>query len=129
VAGIMASIAGPVHLVEEKVLDHFNDEVKKEGKRWVPDSGASNHMSDMQEIFVELDTNIHGTVRFGDGSVVEIMGIGTILFVCRNGKHMALTGVYLIPKLTTNIMSLGQLDEIGYEVLIRDGVMEVHDEH
>jgi hypothetical protein len=118
-----------VHLVEEKVFSHFSDEVKKNGKRWVLDSGASNHMTDVREVFAELDTNIHGTVRFGDGSVVEIEGIGTILFVCRNGEHKVLVCVYLIPKLSTNIVSLGQLDEIGYEVLIKNGVMKVWDEH
>jgi hypothetical protein len=36
--------------------------------------------------------------------------------------------VYLIPKLTTNIVSLGQLDEIGYEVVINGCVMRVRDE-
>jgi hypothetical protein len=46
-------------------------------------------------------------VRFGDGSIVEIEGIGSILYVCMNGDHIVLAGVYLIPKLTTNIMSLG----------------------
>jgi hypothetical protein len=66
-----------------------------------------NHKTGVREVFTELDTNIHGTIRFGDGYVVEIEGIGTILFVCRNGEHGVLTGVYLIPKLTTNIVSLG----------------------
>jgi hypothetical protein len=108
-AGITTSTARQVHLVEEKVFSHFNDEVKKNGKRWVLDSGASNHMTDVREVFAELDTNIHGTVRFGDGSVVEIEGIGTILFVCRNGEHRVLTVMYLIPKLTTNIVSLGSV--------------------
>jgi hypothetical protein len=78
----MTPTSSPVHLVEEKVFAHFNDEVKKEGKRCVLNSGASNHMTGVQEVFDELDTNIHDTVRFGDRSVVEIEGIGTILFVC-----------------------------------------------
>jgi hypothetical protein len=29
-----------VHLVEEKVLVHFNDEVKRDSKWWVLDSGT-----------------------------------------------------------------------------------------
>jgi hypothetical protein len=85
-------------------------------------------MTGVRSVFTELDTNIRGTVRFRDGSVVEIEEIGTVLFTCKDGEHISLTGVYLIPKLTTNIVSLGQLDEIGYEVLICRGVMRLWDE-
>jgi hypothetical protein len=31
-----------------------------------------NHKTGVREVFTELDTNIHGTIRFGDGYVVEI---------------------------------------------------------
>ena len=54
-----------------------------------------------------LDSKVCGNVRFGDGSVVEIEGCGTIVFICKNGEHRALTGVYYIPKLKANIISLG----------------------
>jgi hypothetical protein len=63
-------------------------------------------MTGVWEVFTELDTNVHGTMKFGDGSVVEIEGIDTILFVCKTSEHKMLSGVYLIPKLTTNIISL-----------------------
>jgi hypothetical protein len=75
-------------------------------------------MTGIHAVFAELNTNIQGTVHFGDGSVVEIVGVGTVLFVCKTGNHRSLNGVYLIPKLTTNIISLDQLDEVGYEVSI-----------
>jgi hypothetical protein len=41
----------PVDMVEEKVFAHFNDEVKMESRRWVLDSGASNHMTGVREAF------------------------------------------------------------------------------
>jgi hypothetical protein len=85
-------------------------------------------MTGVWEVFTELDTNVYNTVKFGVGSVVEIEGIGTIMFVCKNGEHKTLSSVYLIPKLTTNIISLGQMDVLGYEMVIRDGVMWVCDE-
>ena len=77
--------------------------------------------------FSELDTGIQGTVKFGDGSVVNIQGRGIVLFKCKNGEHQALTGVYHIPRLTANIMSLGQLDAEGFKILIEDGVLRVWD--
>ena len=45
-----------------------------------PRHGATNHMTSVRSAFFELDTGVHGTVRFGDGSVVDIEGRGTILF-------------------------------------------------
>ncbi|WVZ62955.1 hypothetical protein U9M48_012643 [Paspalum notatum var. saurae] len=77
--------------------------------------------------FSELDTSITGTVKFGDNSLIDIAGQGTILFSCSNGGHRALTGVYYIPRLRSNIVSLGQLDECGCKVLIDDGVLRIRD--
>jgi hypothetical protein len=117
-----------MHPVEEKVFTHFNNEVKTESRRWLLDSRASNQMTGIHGAFTEIDTNVCNTVRFRDGSIVEIEGIGSILFVCRNGEDRVHAGVYMIPKLTTNIVSLGQLDELGYEVLIKSSVMWDGDE-
>jgi hypothetical protein len=52
-------------------------------------------------------------MKFGDGSVVDIERRGTILFMGNGGEHHRLSGVYLIPQLKANIVSLGQLDEGG----------------
>ena len=69
-----------------------------------------------------------GSVRFGDGSWVQIHGRDTVLFRCKDGEHRALTDVYFIPELRSSIVSLGQLDEHGAEVLIRDGVLRIKDQ-
>jgi hypothetical protein len=76
-------------------------------KRWILDTGASNHMTGI----AGLDFGVVGTVRFGDGSVMRIEGCDTILFACKNGEHRTLVSVYYIPRLTANIVSCGQLDE------------------
>ena len=47
----------------------------------VLDTGATNHMIGAISAFLELDSEIRGTVKFGDGSIVEIEGSGTILFI------------------------------------------------
>jgi hypothetical protein len=107
VAGLSTTASSPVHLVEEKVFTHFNDEAKKECKCWVLDSGVSNHMTGVQEASAVLNTNIRGTIHFVDGSVVEIVGIVMVLFICKTGEHISLNEVYLIPKLTKKIISLG----------------------
>ncbi|WVZ81521.1 hypothetical protein U9M48_028888 [Paspalum notatum var. saurae] len=74
-----------------------------------PGYGSQESHDGESGFFSELDTGIHGTVRIGDGSVVRIEGRGTMLFKCKMGEHQALTGVYHIPRLTANIVSLRSL--------------------
>ncbi|WVZ84642.1 LOW QUALITY PROTEIN: hypothetical protein U9M48_031649 [Paspalum notatum var. saurae] len=102
-------------------------EVEVEAECWYLDTGASNHMIGSRAAFAELDSTVTGTVRFGDNSVVTIAGRGTVLFSCRDGGHRALTGVYFIPRLKSSIISLGQLDEHGCQVLIDNDVLRLRD--
>jgi hypothetical protein len=64
-------------------------------------------MSGSRAAFSELDHGVVGTVRFGDGSVVKIEGGGVVLFSCKNGEHRRLNAVYYIPRLDTNLISVG----------------------
>ena len=64
-------------------------------------------MTCCQDAFIHMDMTIHSTVKFGDGSKVTIKGSNTVLFEGKTGEHLPLTGVYFIPRLTTNIISLG----------------------
>ena len=89
------------------------------------DIEASNDMSGCREIFSELDVGVRGSVRLGDGNDVQIEGRGTILFECRNGEHLTLSEVYFIPRLRSNIISLGQMNELGCETNIRHELLRL----
>lgn len=91
------------------------------------DTGASNHMTGLKAAFTELDADVTGTVRFGDGLVVEIKGRGMVLFNTPSTGHRAMTRVYFIPRLKTNIISIGNLDENGCQTLVEDGFMCIRD--
>jgi hypothetical protein len=60
---------------------------------------------------------------------VEIKGVGSVIFTAESAEHRLLTGVYYIPTLRNSIISLGQLDENGSRVEIKDGVMRIWDRH
>lgn len=116
-----------VHLDEGKLFVHLGEGSNDDSTRWVLDTGATNHMTSSKEAFSDIDAGVQGTVKFGDGSVVAIEGRGTVLLNCKNGEHQALTGVYHIPRLTTNIVSLGQLEEDGFKILLLNGFLKVWD--
>jgi len=113
-----------VHLNEKKVYPTDRDEDKNV---CVLDMGASNHMTGRREALTSLDTFVRGTVRFGDGSLVEIEGIRSVMLQTKKDGHKVLTEVYFIPKLKSNIMSLGQLEEGGYKIVIEEGFCNVFD--
>jgi transposase InsO family protein len=96
-------------------------------KGWYLDTGTTIHMMGRGNVFSELDRVVQCTVKFGDGSVVNICGKGTIIFSGRHGEHKALTGVYWIPRLKNSIISVGKMDEGGARVLIEGGVLRVWD--
>jgi hypothetical protein len=116
-----------VHLDETKAqafLDmSCSDDDHLEG--WYLDTGAMNHMTGRGNVFSELDRAMQGTIKFGDGSVINICGKGTIIFFGRHGEHKVLTGVYWISRLKNSIISIGQMDEGGAHVLIEGGVLQV----
>jgi hypothetical protein len=118
----------PLRIVEAKIYVQLDEETERDDSLWYLDSGATNHMSGCRRTFIDIDTSIRGTVKFGDGSEVTIEGSGTVLFEGKTGEHLPLTGVYFIPRLTTNIISLGQLDEGGCDVHARHGVLRIRDD-
>ncbi|XP_062232774.1 uncharacterized protein LOC133930085 [Phragmites australis] len=116
-----------IEIREEKVFAQLGEEEEREAETWVLDSGATNHMSGSRAAFSKLDPEVRGTVRFGDDSMARIEGRGTIVFECKNGELRSFAGVYFIPRLTTNIVSLGQLDEVRFKIEIDAGVMRIRE--
>lgn len=60
---------------------------------------ASNHMTGEISYFFEINENIKGKVKFGDGSYVDINGKGLIIFEAKTGEQKMITGIYYIPEL------------------------------
>jgi hypothetical protein len=46
-------------------------------------------------------------------------------FICKNGEQRTLEGVDFISQLTVNIVSVGCLDDDGYQVLIGGGELMI----
>jgi hypothetical protein len=80
-------------------------------------------------VFTEIDRKVHGTVCFRDSVVANIEGRGTIMFKCKTGEHKLLVGVYMIPCLTANIVSLGQLEEDGHKIIMHADFLKIWDHH
>lgn len=116
-------------LSEEGVMPRLGEN-RNEGENsniWYLDNGASNHMTGKRSKFRDLNEDITGEVKFGDGSKVKIEGKGTVAFRCKDGKERLLSEVYYIPSLRNNIISLGQLSERGNRVVLLGEYLLVYD--
>ena len=56
-------------------------------------------MTGRREFFSDLDSSVKGCVKFDDASIVEIKGVGSIIFKAKMGKHRLLTARVLHPGL------------------------------
>jgi len=119
---------GPVHMEEARAFAQIDVKGDVNDTLRYLDTWATNHMSGTRAVFSEIDDNVYGTMMFGDGSVVNIEGRGMILFACKTCEHRELTDVCYIPRLDTNLISICQLDDNGYDIHIEHGVMRICDE-
>ncbi|BAT81188.1 hypothetical protein VIGAN_03086200, partial [Vigna angularis var. angularis] len=54
-------------------------------------------------------------------------GVGKVLLTCKNGETAYMDEVLFVPSMKSNLLSLGQLLEKGYSMIMRDNSIEVFD--
>ncbi|GJY95831.1 retrovirus-related pol polyprotein from transposon TNT 1-94 [Tanacetum coccineum] len=122
------------HLVTEPqvkesgiLLMAHEEQISEVDTMWYLDSGASNHMSGQKDLFVQMTEVVQGHVSLGDASKIDVKGRGKIRFF-HNGKESMIEDVYYVHTIKSNILSLGQLMEKGYWVLMKNGKMLLKNE-
>jgi hypothetical protein len=100
------------------VYSHLDEEKVCNVGAWVLDIRVTNRMSRCRVTFMKLDTVVLSTVHFGDDSVAQINGHGTVMFVCKNGKSRSLIGVYFIPRL---------FNEAGHKININTSMIKIRE--
>jgi len=80
-------------------------------------------------MFIELDESVGGDIVFGDATKIPVKGKGKILINLKNGKHEFISNVYYVSNVKNNILSLGQLLEKGYNILMKDYSLLIRDNH
>uniref|UniRef100_A0A803PAK3 CCHC-type domain-containing protein n=1 Tax=Cannabis sativa TaxID=3483 RepID=A0A803PAK3_CANSA len=114
---------------EEEVSLLMVCHVKEETQQnmWYFDTGCSNHMCGDKKAFSEMDESFRTTVKFGDNSTISVMGKGRVTIQTKGNSTHTISNVLYGPDLKTNLLSVGQLQEKGYGISIKDGVCRIED--
>ena len=92
---------------------------------WIMDSGATWHMTSHREWFHTYEPCSGGFVYMGNDHALEIAGIGTVKIKMYDGTIRTIQEVRHVKGLKKNLLSLGQLDDLGCKTHIQDGIMKV----
>jgi hypothetical protein len=87
-----------------------------EHMRWMMDSGATHHITPHRLDF-ETYTPCNGTVRLGDKSTIDQVGVGSVVFKMSLGTPITLSNVLHLPEVKTRFMSTRALAQKGADVM------------
>ncbi|KAI5421144.1 hypothetical protein KIW84_044839 [Lathyrus oleraceus] len=76
-------------------------------------------MSGTKEWFVTLDEKFRRSVKLGNGDKLEVVGKGSVRLVTEQ-KVLVVQDVFYVPGLTTNLLSVGEMQEKGLTFLIKN---------
>lgn len=82
---------------------------------WYVDSGATNHMCNDRSVMLELTQTKELSVNIANGDQLCTAGLGKVKIRLKNG-YKIISNVYLVPQLSTNLLSVSELTRKGYKV-------------
>ncbi|XP_016646919.1 PREDICTED: uncharacterized protein LOC103328157 [Prunus mume] len=111
---------------EEMLLMAYVD-IKEDDREelWFLDSGCINHMCGKKEMFMDFDDTFRKSIKLGNSSSLAVLGKGNVRMEV-NGIMQVITGVFYVPDLRNNLLSIGQLQEKDLVFLIKHGKCKIY---
>jgi predicted aspartyl protease len=93
---------------------------------WLIDSGCTNHMTNDENLFKQIDKSSVSKVRIGNGDYNPVKGKGIVAIEGNSGIKL-ISDVLFVPEIDQNLLSVGQLLEKGYSVVFKDKHCSISD--
>jgi ATP-binding cassette subfamily B (MDR/TAP) protein 1 len=87
---------------------------------WLLDSGASYHVTPFRTQFRSYTARNLDPVRVGNSQHCAVISTGTVELNLQGGSTIVLHDVRHVPELTRLLISVGQLDEVGFRTNWRE---------
>ena len=111
---------------EMLLMVYIDEKENSSGDTWYLDSGCNNHMCGNKSLFYDLDETFRETMKLGNNSCMSVMGKRDIKFHMKNNIMQTITSVFYVPDLKSNLISMGQLQERGYIIIIQQSRCQIH---
>ncbi|MCH84180.1 retrovirus-related Pol polyprotein from transposon TNT 1-94 [Trifolium medium] len=98
-----------------------------QSEEWYLDSGCSNHMTAHREWLTNFDASRKSFIKVADGRKLAAEGIGNIVIKSKRGTKVIISEVFYVPKMSCNLLSLGQLVEKVFSVNMEDNALKLFD--
>lgn len=92
---------------------------------WLFDSGATYHMTSRREWFHHYEPISRGSVYSCNDHELKIVGTGSIQLKMYDGTVCTIHEVRHVEGLKKNLLSVGQLDDLGCKVEVQNGTLKV----
>ena len=107
----------------DEVLTTSN--VSKYHYGWLVDSEASHHMCLHRSSYHAYQSVDDGIIYMENNVTCKTVVIGSIRIKMYDGIVRTLTDVRYVPELRKNLISMGFLDNAGYEFAVQGGFMKI----
>lgn len=98
-----------------------------ESKTWFLNSGCSNHMTGRKVWLAYLNSSKKSKVKFVDNSSLQAEDTSDIVFQRSNSGKAMIKYILYVPRIKCNLLSVGQLVEKVFSVIMKYGALELFD--
>ncbi|RDX70429.1 hypothetical protein CR513_50321, partial [Mucuna pruriens] len=88
----------------------------------------NNHMAKDKSLFKDIDNFVKVKVQLENDTVVELKGKSTVMVERKEGTRF-IKDVLLVPNLKENLLSIGQMMEIGYALHFEGDICTIYDNY
>lgn len=75
--------------------------------------------------FVRFDANVKSKVKFANDRGMKVEGMGDVVIQRKDGEYAMIRDVLYIQGMKSNLLSIGQLLEKDYKVIIEDKLLRL----
>ena len=111
-----------VHIPSSSASNTALSTVSGNSPTWLLDSACCNHMSSSPNVIPSHTPSSLPTIYTANGSSMHVSHQGTI-----STPNLSVSNVYHIPQLTHNLLSVGQLTELGFSLTFSSNGVVVQD--
>jgi len=103
------------HMLLKCDADHVANVCMHEKNNWIVDSGASSHMTPHRDILTNCKESTTCTITAANSEKLSVKAVGNSC-IKLNDMQVEVKNVLLVPKLSTNLLSVSKIVEMGNSV-------------